>query len=100
MVQVEQGMSESDYRPNSAQQLLAQEVTRFVHGQPGLDEALRATQVHFRQSDECLTVIIIILNIMTIFTARTWLLQLHRSGLQAEAQACSRLTKPVTEFVP
>ena len=42
-------MSESDYRPNSAQQLLAEEVTRFVHGQPGLDEALRATQVHCHQ---------------------------------------------------
>ena len=43
-MQVQQDMNGPDYRPNSAQQLLAEEVTRFVHGQPGLDEAIRATQ--------------------------------------------------------
>lgn len=43
-MQVQQDMNGPDYRPNSAQQLLAEEVTRFVHGQPGLNEAIRATQ--------------------------------------------------------
>ncbi|KAG8385036.1 hypothetical protein BUALT_Bualt04G0181100 [Buddleja alternifolia] len=32
------------YVPNTAQRRLAEEVTRFVHGQQGLDEALKATQ--------------------------------------------------------
>ena len=43
-------MSQAGYRPNSAQQLLAEEVTRFVHGQQGLEEALRATQVRMQAS--------------------------------------------------
>lgn len=33
----------SGYEPNSAQRLLASEVTRFVHGDAGLDQALAAT---------------------------------------------------------
>lgn len=33
-----------DYVPNTAQRILAEEVTRFVHGQQGLDEALKATE--------------------------------------------------------
>ena len=36
-------MQQPNYEPNAAQKLLAAEVTRFVHGQEGLDEALRAT---------------------------------------------------------
>ena len=40
-----QDMQNGSYEPNSAQRLLAEEVTRFVHGQQGLNEALRATQV-------------------------------------------------------
>merc|ERR1719161_3516228 len=31
------------YRPNTAQRLLAEEVTRFVHGQAGVDLAQKAT---------------------------------------------------------
>jgi hypothetical protein len=34
-----------DYVPNTAQRLLAAEVTRFVHGEEGLQQALKATQV-------------------------------------------------------
>lgn len=33
------------YAPNTAQRLLASEVTRFVHGEPGLQAALAATAV-------------------------------------------------------
>ncbi|CAI5485447.1 unnamed protein product [Closterium sp. Naga37s-1] len=42
--QWEAAMCQPGYEPNAAQKLLAQEVTRFVHGQEGLQEALRATQ--------------------------------------------------------
>ena len=38
-------MQSEGYTPNTAQRLLAEEVTRFVHGQQGLDDALKATQV-------------------------------------------------------
>lgn len=34
---VEAAMSEPGYAPNTAQKLLAQEVTRFVHGEEGLE---------------------------------------------------------------
>ncbi len=37
-------MQGSDYVPNSAQKLLACEVTRFVHGEQGLETALRVTE--------------------------------------------------------
>ncbi|CAI7757416.1 unnamed protein product, partial [Closterium sp. NIES-54] len=40
----EAAMCQPGYEPNAAQKLLAQEVTRFVHGEEGLQEALRATQ--------------------------------------------------------
>jgi len=40
---VERAMGEEGYRPNTAQRLLAAEVTRFVHGDRGLDLALKAT---------------------------------------------------------
>lgn len=31
--------------PNTAQRRLAEEVTRFVHGEEGLQQAIKATQV-------------------------------------------------------
>ncbi|CAN0890825.1 Tyrosine--tRNA ligase, chloroplastic/mitochondrial [Linum grandiflorum] len=34
----------SGYLPNTAQKLLAEEVTRFVHGEDGLQEAMKATE--------------------------------------------------------
>ncbi|KAK8916107.1 hypothetical protein KSP39_PZI022292 [Platanthera zijinensis] len=40
---LEEGMKEPGYAPNSAQKRLAEEVTRFVHGEEGLSDALRAT---------------------------------------------------------
>jgi len=39
----EQAMGQVDYEPNSAQKKLAEEVTRFVHGEEGLFAALRVT---------------------------------------------------------
>ncbi|MCL7026987.1 hypothetical protein MKW94_007727 [Papaver nudicaule] len=42
--EVEEGMKEPRYVPNSAQRKLAEEVTRFVHGEEGLQEALKATE--------------------------------------------------------
>ncbi|XAR62578.1 Tyrosine--tRNA ligase [Bertholletia excelsa] len=41
---LEKGMQGPDYVPNTVQRRLAEEVTRFVHGQEGLEEALRATE--------------------------------------------------------
>lgn len=38
-----EGPGGASYRPNDAQRLLAGEVTRFVHGEEGLEQALRAT---------------------------------------------------------
>jgi tyrosyl-tRNA synthetase len=38
-------MSAPGYAPNTAQRRLAEEVTRFVHGQEGLQQALNATEV-------------------------------------------------------
>ena len=37
---------ESGYRPNAAQKRLAEEVTRMVHGEEGLQQALTATEVN------------------------------------------------------
>lgn len=42
---LEQHMRGPGYKPNTAQKLLAQEVTRFVHGKEGLQQAEAATQV-------------------------------------------------------
>lgn len=42
--ELEEGMKKSGYIPNSVQRRLAEEVTRFVHGEEGLAEALRATE--------------------------------------------------------
>jgi tyrosyl-tRNA synthetase len=41
---MERSMSSPGYEPNSAQRLLATEVTRFVHGEEGLEAALRVTE--------------------------------------------------------
>ncbi|KAM0043665.1 putative tyrosine--tRNA ligase [Helianthus debilis subsp. tardiflorus] len=41
---IETGMKSSGYVPNSAQRRLAEEVTRFVHGSDGLEEAVKATE--------------------------------------------------------
>ncbi|MFS7962298.1 putative tyrosine--tRNA ligase [Helianthus anomalus] len=41
---IEMGMKSSGYVPNSAQRRLAEEVTRFVHGSDGLEEAVKATE--------------------------------------------------------
>lgn len=42
--EIEMEMGKTGYMPNTAQRRLAEEVTRFVHGQEGLDEALKATE--------------------------------------------------------
>ncbi|KAL8160874.1 hypothetical protein V2J09_012363 [Rumex salicifolius] len=42
--EIEREMKSSGYSPNSAQRKLAEEVTRFVHGDEGLEEALKATE--------------------------------------------------------
>ncbi|KAI3463154.1 hypothetical protein Pfo_019817 [Paulownia fortunei] len=41
--QIESEMQGPGYVPNTAQRRLAEEVTRFVHGEDGLNEALKAT---------------------------------------------------------
>lgn len=41
---LEASMGKEGYVPNSIQRRLAEEVTRFVHGDQGLEEALQATQ--------------------------------------------------------
>ncbi len=45
IAELEAAMAEPGYAPNTAQKLLAAEVTRFVHGEAGLAQALAATQV-------------------------------------------------------
>lgn len=42
--EIELDMKKNGYVPNSAQKRLAEEVTRFVHGNEGLEEALLATE--------------------------------------------------------
>eukprot|EP00252_Welwitschia_mirabilis_P006036 TRINITY_DN1671_c0_g1_i1.p1 TRINITY_DN1671_c0_g1~~TRINITY_DN1671_c0_g1_i1.p1 ORF type:complete len:497 (+),score=96.88 TRINITY_DN1671_c0_g1_i1:118-1608(+) len=42
--ELEREMKKPGYVPNSIQRRLAEEVTRFVHGEEGLQEALRATE--------------------------------------------------------
>ncbi|XP_038892591.1 tyrosine--tRNA ligase, chloroplastic/mitochondrial isoform X1 [Benincasa hispida] len=41
---MESQMAKPGYLPNTAQRRLAEEVTRFVHGEDGLSEALKATE--------------------------------------------------------
>lgn len=40
----EEAMKKTDYTPNTAQRRLAEEMTRIVHGEEGLETALRVTQ--------------------------------------------------------
>eukprot|EP00793_Prasinoderma_coloniale_P001827 PRCOL_00003633-RA len=49
-------MGEAAYRPNDAQRRLAEEVTRFVHGEEGLRAALAATEALKPGSDTVLDV--------------------------------------------
>lgn len=42
--ELEREMGKPGYVPNKAQRKLAEEVTRFVHGEEGLEEALKATE--------------------------------------------------------
>lgn len=42
--ELEEEMKEPEYVPNAVQRILAEEVTRFVHGEIGLQEALQATE--------------------------------------------------------
>jgi tyrosyl-tRNA synthetase len=42
--EIENSMKQSSYAPNSAQRRLAEEVTKIVHGEKGLQEALKITQ--------------------------------------------------------
>lgn len=42
--ELERQMKSPGYAPNTAQRRLAEEVTRFVHGEEGLQEALKATE--------------------------------------------------------
>ncbi len=44
IVELEKQMKSSDYVPNTAQKILAEEVTRFVRGEDGLQLALKVTQ--------------------------------------------------------
>ncbi|XP_057997313.1 tyrosine--tRNA ligase, chloroplastic/mitochondrial [Hevea brasiliensis] len=42
--ELERGMKRPGYVPNTAQRRLAEEVTRFVHGEDGISEAIKATE--------------------------------------------------------
>lgn len=44
IAEIEQNMTLPDYIPNTAQKILAEEVTRFVHGDEGVRQALSATE--------------------------------------------------------
>ncbi|KEH34424.1 putative tyrosine--tRNA ligase [Medicago truncatula] len=44
IVKLEEEIKKPGYVPNTAQRRLAEEVTKFVHGEDGLNEALRATE--------------------------------------------------------
>uniref|UniRef100_A0A0D6R8W8 Tyrosine--tRNA ligase n=1 Tax=Araucaria cunninghamii TaxID=56994 RepID=A0A0D6R8W8_ARACU len=44
ILNLEEGMRQPGYVPNTVQRKLAEEVTRFVHGEEGLKEALKATE--------------------------------------------------------
>ena len=45
VAELEEAMGQPGYAPNTAQRVLAAEVTRFVHGEEGLAQALAATAV-------------------------------------------------------
>lgn len=44
IAKIEESMKEPNYEPNTAQKIFAAEVTRFVHGEQGLEAALRVTE--------------------------------------------------------
>jgi tyrosyl-tRNA synthetase len=48
---MEASMSDPGYIPNTAQKRLAEEVTRFVHGDEGLEQALSTTLVRTAHID-------------------------------------------------
>lgn len=48
---IEEEMKAPNYEPNTAQKILAAEVTRFVHGEEGLETALRVTEGLFAGSE-------------------------------------------------
>lgn len=52
---LEKQMQESSYAPNTVQKILAEEVTRFVHGEEGVEAALRATEAAKPGSDAVLS---------------------------------------------
>lgn len=52
---IETAMKDSDYVPNTAQKKLAEEVTRFVHGETGLQIALKVTSGAAPGSDTVLS---------------------------------------------
>ena len=53
--EIEKEMKKSGYVPNTAQKRLAEEVTRFVHGEEGVATAIRATEIAAPGSDAKLT---------------------------------------------
>lgn len=52
IVRIEKSMGDKDYVPNTAQKILAAEVTRFVHGDEGLKKALHATEGAYTKGAE------------------------------------------------
>ena len=66
---LEAQMQSEGYKPNTAQTILAREVTRFVHGVEGLKQAESATQV------ELLSRLVSYMRLMCIL----WHKQLHIS---------------------
>lgn len=49
---IEKSMGEKDYIPNTAQKILAGEVTRLVHGEQGLKRAIHATEGAYSKEAE------------------------------------------------
>lgn len=47
--EIAKSMQQEGYQVNSAQKVLAAEVTRFVHGEEGLQKALQATEIAFNK---------------------------------------------------
>lgn len=59
IARIEEQMKAPDYESNTAQKILASEVTRFVHGEAGLDAALRVTEGLFPGSEAPLSVAVL-----------------------------------------
>jgi len=49
IIEIEKEMLSSAYKPNSAQKILAREVTEFIHGKKGLEIALKVTKGSFEE---------------------------------------------------